>query len=133
MKESEYNMEFHHIGIACDNIDKCKGFIKSVFQVKEESETVFDENQDVHACIISLDNNLTIELLSGKRVENIVRKGITYYHTCYTVKNLNAIIKRLEEEHNAKILSPPKEAILYGNKRTAFLHTPIGIIELLEK
>ena len=72
--------------------------------------------------------DVNIELVSGEMVKDLVKKKITYYHICYEVKNIQ---KSIDSFKNSILISPPKEAILFNNKKVAFLYTPIGLIELL--
>ena len=108
-----------------------KSFDK-IFQIEEISNMVYDEKQKANLCMIKTKNNINIELISGDIVENLLKKGINYYHTCYMVKNIEEKIKELQNS-NCVLISNPKEAILFENKKVAFLYTPFGMIELLEE
>ncbi|HIU12387.1 MAG TPA: VOC family protein, partial [Candidatus Onthocola stercorigallinarum] len=50
----------------------------------------------------------------------------------YSVKNINETITKLQED-GAFLVSPAKEAILFDNKKVAFLMWDLGLIELLEE
>lgn len=126
---SELEMKFHHLGVVAQDLGRTLSFIKDNFEVIEVSEIVHDQNQTATLQLVKT-QDLTIELISGKIVEKLSRKNITYYHLCYSVKDIEAAIKNFKE---ALLISPPKEAKLYGNNKVAFLMTPIGIIELLEE
>jgi len=125
-------MIFHHIGVACKNIEQSISIIDKIFQIEEISNMVYDEKQKANLCMIKTKNNINIELISGDIVENLLKKGINYYHTCYMVKNIEEKIKELQNS-NCVLISNPKEAILFENKKVAFLYTPFGMIELLEE
>ena len=125
-------MIFHHIGVACKNIEQSISTIDKIFQIEEISNMVYDEKQKANLCMIKTKNNINIELISGDIVENLLKKGINYYHTCYMVKNIEEKIKELQNS-NCVLISNPKEAILFENKKVAFLYTPFGMIELLEE
>ena len=122
-------MTFHHIGIATKDITKSFKFIKDNFNIIKKTEVIYDKNQDAYVQLITTDDN-QIELVSGKQVENLIDKNITYYHICYEVDNIEESIKNFS---NALLVSPPKEAILFDNRKVAVLLTPIGLVELLEK
>ena len=83
-------------------------------------------------CCLTLSDGTNLELISGKQVEGLLKKNITYYHLCFEVEDIRAEIDRLEKE-NAKLLSPPKPAPLFDNREVAFLHVSYGIIELLSR
>ena len=122
-------MKFHHIGIATQNIDKTLDWICSQFNVITVSDKVYDNNQD--ACLQMIETiDVRIELVSGNVVEKFIEKNITYYHVCYEVENLEESIQTFDK---SIIISKPAEAVLFNNRRVAFLMTPIGIVELLEK
>ena len=58
-----------------------------------------------------------------------IKKNITYYHVCYEVDNLQEAMTSFK---NSIVISNPVKAILFDNRKVAFLLTPIGIVELLE-
>ena len=123
-------MEFHHIGIATDSIEKSISKLKKYFKIIEISETVYDPNQDANLCMVTINGGIKIELINGKVVENILKKRQYLYHTCYTVEDIEKTIKELEED-GAFLVSEPKEAILFNNKKVAFLMWDLGLIELI--
>jgi len=122
-------MKFHHIGIATDNIKKTFEFVKNSFDVIEFTDIIYDKNQNATLQMIYT-KDINIELVSGGMVKDIIKKKITYYHICYEVTNIQKFIK---EFNNSILISPPKKAILFNNRKVAFLLTPIGLIELLEE
>ncbi len=124
-------MKFHHIGIATEDIDKMILNLKKYFDIKEISDIVYDSNQDANLCMITLEDNIKIELISGNVVSNILKKRQYLYHTCYTVKNIESTIKELIND-GALLVRESKEAILFDNKKVAFLMWNLGLIELLE-
>ena len=122
-------MKFHHIGIATKDIKKTFKFVKNNFEVIDFTDIIYDQKQDAYVQLITTNDN-QIELVSGKQVENLIKKNITYYHICYEVKNINEAINNFSD---ALLISKPKEAILFENRKVAFLLTPIGLVELLEE
>lgn len=122
-------MKFHHIGIATRNIDKTLDWVCSQFNVITVSDKVYDNNQDAFLQMIET-IDVRIELVSGNVVEKFIEKNITYYHMCYEVENLEESIQTFDK---SIIISKPAEAVLFNNRRVAFIMTPIGIVELLEK
>ena len=122
-------MKFHHIGIATDNITKSFEFVKNSFDIIEFTDIIYDKNQNCSLQMIYT-NDINIELVSGEMVKDIIKKRITYYHICYEVKNIKKAINNFD---NSILVSPPKEAVLFDNRKVAFLYTPIGLVELLEE
>lgn len=121
-------MTFHHIGIATKNIDEGYQYIKNNFKIVEETEVIYDPKQDAYLKLIKTEDT-TIELVTGKIVDKLLKKGISYYHICYGVENIDRTLENME---NVFVISEPKEAILFDYARVAFIMTPLGIIELLE-
>lgn len=125
--------KFHHIGVACGNIEQTKQFIDSFMGVASESEIVFDELQNASLCMLRMSDGLQIELIAGEQVKSLLKKGISYYHTCYAVQDIEQAILYLQTKGNVFVISGAKPAILFNNQKVAFLKTPLGVIELLEE
>ena len=124
-------MKFHHIGIATENIEKMIEKLSNYFSIKEISDKVYDMNQEDYLCMITLEDDVKVELISGKIVENMIKKKQYLYHTCYTVNSIENTIDQLVND-GAFLVREPREAILFENKREAFLMWDLGLIELLE-
>ena len=125
-------MKFHHIGIATENIESLIEYLKQILNIKDISETVYDKNQDANLCMLTLEDGTKLELVSGKVVEKIVKKRQFLYHTCYETENIEEEIEKLKKL-DSFLVSEPKEAILFQNKKVAFLMTNIGLVELVEE
>lgn len=125
-------MKFHHLGYACSDINQAIEFVQSVYSIKTTSEVIYDEQQKAQLCLLTLEEGYHIELVSGESVEQLLHKGIHLYHTCYEVSSLEKTIADFKQK-NAVLISPPKPAKLFNNRRVCFLQTEIGLIELLEK
>lgn len=81
--------------------------------------------------MLKIEDGLKIELISGKQIENLLKKKITYYHICYEVTDILKEKERLVD-NGAFLISDEKEAILFDNKKVCFLLTSYGLIELVE-
>jgi methylmalonyl-CoA/ethylmalonyl-CoA epimerase len=126
-------MTFHHIGIATKDIDETLVYIKKVYKnIDTISEVIYDKLQDASLCMVTLKDGINIELVSGNQVNGYTKKRISLYHTCWEVDNINEAIK-LQVDSGAFLVSEPKEAILFDNRRVAFVYSDIGLVELLEK
>ena len=118
-------MEFHHIGIACDDIEKVKELIKKTHTVVFDSGNVLDENQNASVCLLKTREGPDIELISGNIVKNMVRNGVTFYHLCYETKDIDETIKKLKIA-GGLIVSLPKPAKLFNMKKVAFMNFSFG-------
>ena len=125
-------MKFHHLGIACRDIAKTKEWVKCRFPVISEGTVIFDPLQEAQVLLLSLKDGSAIELISGKPVEDFLKRGIHLYHSCFVVKDIHKVIEEFKKD-GAVVVSSAKEAVLFNQKKVAFLLTPIGIIELLEE
>lgn len=126
-------MKFHHIGIATKDISKTLLYIKSVYDdIENITDIIYDELQQANLCMVTLQDGTNIELVSGSQVSTYVKKRIQLYHTCWEVDNIN---KCIEKHVNAGsiLISAPKVAILFNNRKVAFLYSELGLMELLEK
>ena len=127
-------MKFQHVGITVEDIDSGLQMWKEIFIDVLEQLSVkkcFDPLQEVELCLFEA-GNLKIELVSGEKVKNFLRRGTKIYHICFEVDNLERKIENLINK-GCILVSPPKPAVLFEGRRVAFLITPMGfLIELLE-
>nr|VFJ73104.1 MAG: HAD-superfamily phosphatase, subfamily IIIC/FkbH-like domain-containing protein/non-ribosomal peptide synthase domain TIGR01720/amino acid adenylation domain-containing protein [Candidatus Kentron sp. FW] len=132
--DSERNtrLEFHHNGFACHGIEEGIDYVRSIHDVIHISDIVFDEQQDASVCLIGTEAGIPIELVAGNRVRSLLDRGIRLYHVCYEVPALLPAMETLIAR-GASVISDPKPAPLFDNRRVAFLDTPLGLVELLEK
>lgn len=125
------SLKFHHVGVACRNIREEIESISKIHTVTSVSEIVFDSEQKAELCILTTQEGIAIELISGDQVANIIKKRITYYHLCFETDDIEIEIQRLYDLGGI-ILSAPKPAILFDNKKVAFIQVSYGIIELVQ-
>ena len=127
-------MQFHHVGIACENIDETACHYCSLGY--DQSETVIDPLQNVKIAFLSHPEMPMIELLSpvnnASPVVDILKKnGTSPYHICYSVSDLDGTIALFRRKRYI-IVSKPKIANALGGKRVAFLYNKaVGLIELV--
>ena len=125
-------MKFHHIGIATIDINNTIKKLKKYFEINDISDVVYDSNQNAYLCMITLKDGTMIELINGEVVANILKKRQYLYHTCYAVENIEKTIENLQND-GAILVKTPQEAILFNNKKVAFLMWDLGLIELVEE
>jgi methylmalonyl-CoA/ethylmalonyl-CoA epimerase len=125
-------MKLHHVGIACGNIEEETRRISAIHEIVEESPLVFDKEQNAQLVLLTLADGTRIELVAGQQVETLLKKKFTYYHLCFEVEDIRAEMERLLAA-GAILLSPPKAALLFGNREVAFLQVSYGMIELLSQ
>ncbi len=125
-------MKFHHIGIATQDINSCLQFVKNNFDINHISDIVYDKNQDANLCLINLQDGSNIELVCGEIVKNYLKKRIFLYHTCFEVKDIHQSVQKLQKQ-DCILIVKPVEAILFDDRKVAFLQSKLGLIELLEE
>jgi methylmalonyl-CoA/ethylmalonyl-CoA epimerase len=126
-----FNIKIHHLGIATTNIPKAIEFIAGTHDIIEQTPIVMDPHQQVELCLLTTRERNQIELVSGETVKNLTSKGISYYHVCYEVDNIELTIDNLTKK-SCILVRKPTPAILFYNRRVCFMYSPIGLIELLE-
>jgi len=124
-------MKFHHLGIATENIEFEVQRLRKLFPGLKNFKRCFDPLQDVELCLLEL-GGVKIELVSGEKVKNYIKRGVKIYHICFEVDNLEGKIEDLVNA-GCMLVSSPKPALLFGGRKVCFMITPMGfLIELLE-
>lgn len=129
------SFKFHHIGVAVKDIDATavvyeKGGYK-------RSSSIFDPIQNVNICWLTKEGMPTVELLAPVDETSPVNKtleknGVTPYHTCYVVDNIEDAVAQLRKQKYVMV-SKPAEAVAFCGSRVCFLFNKnMGLIELVE-
>ncbi len=127
---------FHHIGIACRDIDKTREFYLGLGYTA--SPVVDDPLQHVRICFLDKEGAPRLELLQPLDDQSPVARtlataGVTPYHFCYEVRNIDEAIAALRTKRFL-LVSGPVPACALGDRRIAFLYNKNnGLIELVEK
>ena len=130
-------MVFHHIGIACHDIERTRAFYESMGYMA--GRVVSDAAQGVNVCFMEHDSAPRLELLQPLSDDSPVLRtlnavGVSPYHQCYQVDDIEQAIKTLRRQQRFVLVSRPVPACALNGKRVAFLyHKDVGLIELLEK
>lgn len=130
---SDFN--FHHIGIAVWNIDQTAQYYIDAGYKK--TETIIDKIQNVKICFLTKENMPMLELLAPIDEHSPVNRtldkmGVSPYHCCYSVDDMNDAIYRLKKKKFVPLIKPV-EACAINGKRVCFLfNKTVGLIELVE-
>jgi methylmalonyl-CoA/ethylmalonyl-CoA epimerase len=129
------SFKFHHLGVAVKDISKSAPIYKDGgYNV---SDIIYDPVQNVNICWLTKETMPTVELLapvdeSSPICKILEKNGVTPYHVCYVVDNIDAAIADLRKQKYV-LVSNPVEAVAIHNCKVAFLHhRNIGLIELVE-
>ena len=126
---------FHHIGIACRDIDKTREFYLGLGYTA--SPVVDDPLQHVRICFLDKEGAPRLELLQPLDDQSPVARtlataGVTPYHFCYEVRNIDEAIAA-QRTKRFLLVSGPVPACALGDRRIAFLYNKNnGLIELVE-
>jgi len=127
-------LKFHHIGVACRDIEKeIRAF--AIVGYTLEGPRFSDPLQKIHGCFLT-GPGPRIELLAPlddtSPVIPWLQKGVKMYHQAYEVQSIEASIDALSAQH-AVVVSPPKPAVAFGGRRITFLMFPnLLLVELIE-
>ena len=125
-------MKLHHIGIATKDIKVTKDYIKNLYPIVKETDIIYDANQDAELCMLTLEDGLGLELIMGEKVNSFVDKKQYIYHLCFEVEDIEEAISEYRRCRDI-IMTNPTPAVLFDNRRVAFVFSKIGSIELVEK
>lgn len=106
--------------------------MRSAFAVVSDSGEIYDPEQDATVRLFNEGTPFAIELVSGTTVAKLVSRGTTYYHMCYETPDIRASIADAVK-HGALAVREPKPAVLFGGRLVAFVFTPLGLVEFLER
>ena len=129
-------LSFHHIGIACHDIEKSKAFYLD--QGYAAAKTVYDPLQRVYVCFLEKSGAPRLEMLQPEGDDSPVARtletaGVTPYHLCYEVEDLDDAIARLRTSRRFLLVNGPVPACAMGDRRVAFMFQKLtGLIELVE-
>ncbi len=136
----QYNLTFHHLGLAVNNPTKATNFLKGLGYSLHES--VYDPLQKIDLIWCESDNMPSIELIytsnedMNSPIQNILKNtNEMIYHICYQSDNIDASIQLIKDNSIRVIgISKPKPAILFCGKNVSFYKVDgFGLIEILEK
>jgi len=130
------NAIFHHVGVAVESIERTGSlFVEAGYKM---TVVIFDPKQNVNISFLEKDGSPLLELVEPvdehSPVRNILNKtGVSAYHFCYEVENLDDSIAQLRRKKFMLIVKPV-EAVAFNGRRICFLYNKdAGLIELLEK
>ena len=129
-------MKFHHIGMAVKSIDATAAMYEDGGY--RMSDIIFDPIQNVNICWMTKDGAPIVELLSpvdetSPVCKTLEKNGVTPYHCCYVVENLEETVKELRQQKYI-LTSKPAEAVAFCGSRVCFLYNKnVGLIELVEE
>jgi len=127
-------MEFHHIGIACKNIETETRHY-ALLNYHKEGDDFIDPNQGVTGRFL-VGGGPRLELLSqiegSSTLGPWLNSGIKMYHHAYLTNNMESAINKLVLQR-ARLVTPPTPAVAFNGNNICFLMLPtMSLIELIE-
>lgn len=128
--------KFEHIGVAVPEIEPtAQVYVTAGYT---QTKPIYDPIQNVYICFLSKDGMPMVELLaphdSTSPVQQTLDKmGVTPYHTCYAVEDIEAAIAELRKLRYI-VVKKPEPAVAFDNRRVCFLYNKVvGLIEIVEQ
>ena len=130
-------MEFaiDHIGYVTKNIEKSAESFTILGYSAEE--VVNDDTQKTKICFLRKKGEVSIELVEpypeNATMLNMLKKGTTPYHTCYTVPDVQSTFEQLKELGFTPLFNPVP-APAFGHRLICyFWKKQTGLIEIVEQ
>jgi methylmalonyl-CoA/ethylmalonyl-CoA epimerase len=129
------NLKFHHIGYAVSDIFATAEYYINAGWKMTDIQT--DEIQNTKIAFLSKNEMPLIELIApvddtSPIVKTLDKIGVTPYHVCYEVTNIEQSILELRKQHFIALFRPAL-AVALNNRKICYLYNKhVGLIELLE-
>ncbi len=118
-----------HIGIAVPDIERALSQYADMFGYKLLRGPYDDPQQQARVAFIGNDSTgdppleLVAPLGADSQVQRVLAKGLSLYHVCYEVPDLEEAIKHLRAS-GCLLVSGPTPAVAYDGRPIAWLYTP---------
>lgn len=135
VQSSDLNLglEFHHIGVACRDLDAEERAF-ALLGYRRERPDFFDPIQGVHGRFI-VGGGPRLELLRNDTEPGVltpwIKKGVRFYHLAYEIDDLELGAAALVET-GAKALMKPVPAVAFDGRPICFYMLPnLSLVELI--
>lgn len=128
-------MKFHHIGVAVKEIEKTAAvYVQGGYK---QSVITFDPVQQVNICWLAKEGMPTVELVepvddSSPVCKTLAKTGVTTYHTCYRVEDIEKAITELRKMRYVVVVEPVEAPAIMNSKVSFLYNKHVGLIELVE-
>ena len=125
---------FHHIGLACRDIEKEAKALR-LLGYEIEGQHFMDPLQKIHGCFL-VGPGPRMELLApvdeSSPIVSWLNRDIKMYHQAYEVEAIAPALAALSAQH-AVVVSRAKPAVAFGRRKVAFLMLPNNLlVEMIE-
>lgn len=124
-----------HIGYLTDNINntaKTFGLLGYV-----AGDIVNDDTQKTRICFLTKKDEKNIELVEpyeeNKTMQKMLKKGVSPYHTCYIVKDIDNSYDYLVNQGFTPLFNPVAAPAFNNRKICYFWKSDIGLLEIVSE
>jgi methylmalonyl-CoA/ethylmalonyl-CoA epimerase len=116
------NLRFHHVGLACKDIEIERAAHRMLGYVEEGPDFV-DPRQRIKGCFLVKDG-MRIELLEPagepSPLKPFLARGLKMYHQAFETDSIDTSVAELKQA-GALMTVPPTPAVAFGGRSIAFL------------
>lgn len=118
-----------HLGVAVKDMDESLAQYTELFGYRLERGPFDDPQQQARVAFIRSDDpaDTVLELVAPldeqSQVQRVLAKGLSLYHICYEVPDIEAAINHLRQQ-KCLLVSGPTPAVAYDGRPIAWLYTP---------
>jgi methylmalonyl-CoA/ethylmalonyl-CoA epimerase len=127
-------LTFHHIGVACRDVDAEAKTYESL-GYRREGEDFVDPRQGIRGRFIAGPGprlELLVGLPGSTVLEPWLRKGVRYYHQAFLTEDLRTGLEQLLSA-GAKLVTEPVPAVAFGGREIAFVMLRnVTLVELIQ-
>lgn len=129
------NSQLDHIGYITDDIAKTAESFRLLGY--DTDAVVNDDTQRARICFLRKQGETNIELVEpyedNKTMQKMLKRGVTPYHTCYLVDDINIAYEEMINNDFTPLFKPV-EAPAFNNRLICyFWKSDIGFIELVNR
>jgi methylmalonyl-CoA/ethylmalonyl-CoA epimerase len=126
----------HHIGYAVHDIEKTAEYYINADWLL--SEIIIEKVQNVKIAYLSKEGFPLIELVApidenSPIVKTLEKSGVTPYHVCYEVDDIDETIEALYEDHFMPLFEPIESTAMENRKICYLYNLNVGLIEIVNK
>lgn len=129
------NCKLEHIGYITDNIAQTAESFRLLGY--EADAVVNDDTQRTRICFLMKPGATKIELVEpyedNKTMQKMLKRGVTPYHTCYEVDDVNAAYEEMLDNDFTPLFKPVSAPAFNNRLICYFWKSDIGFIELVNR
>jgi methylmalonyl-CoA/ethylmalonyl-CoA epimerase len=128
-------LAFHHLGVACRNLD-AEARALGLLGYEQEGVEFVDPLQGIRGRFL-VGPGPRLEILVAVEGSQVLapwlKAGVKIYHQAFEAQDFDAAITRLVDRRG-KLITGPVPAVAFGGRRICFLMMPnLMLIELIER